>query len=186
LNLPPAKRPALGKGPTGEDKPKAPAAPPPRLSQAVALEFISRAGSPADSPTFTRAQSLSPSTNIVHSLEDGSWDQGMIMGEEQNQSAPHASSSSTAYPLPGVPPAHSKTPSQFPYRDPSPALSESGTILSDRYPPSLPYGSGNKVRDLRDDQGRFAYSQPSYSGGETTHLSQHSPSTNLHYPQQQQ
>jgi hypothetical protein len=144
---------------------------------------------------------MRPSTNTVHSLEGSSWDQGMIMGEEQNQSAPHPSSSSTAYPLPGVPAAHSKTPSQFSY--PSPAQSSSRTTLpGTMYMPAVPqgsqnfahasdrplsdaYGSGNyPVRD--HDQQRFPYSQPSYSGGETTHLSQHSSSTNLHYPQQQQ
>lgn len=211
MNLPPANRPPLGKGPTGKDKPKTPSGSHPRPSQGSGLDTVSRAGSSADSPTSTRAQSLSPSTitatmrpssNAVHSLEGGSWDQGMILNEEQSQSAPHAPSPSTGYPLPGVP-AHTKTPSQFTY--PSPAQSSSRTTLpGTMYMPTVPqgtqnfahtadrplseaYGSGNyPVRDLREDQQRFPYSQPSYSGGEAAHLSQHSPSTSLHYPQQQQ
>ncbi|KAI0297239.1 hypothetical protein B0F90DRAFT_1740393 [Multifurca ochricompacta] len=209
LNLPPANRPPLGKGPTGKDKPKTPSAPPPRPS--APLDAVSHAGSSADSPTSTRAQSLSPSTitstmrpsqNAVHSLEGSSWDQGIIMGEEQNHSAPHASSPSTGYPLPGVPP-HTKPPSQYSYS--SPAQSSSRTTLpGTMYMPTVPqgtqnfshptdrplseaYASGNyPVRDPRDDQQRFSYSQPSYSGPEAAHLSQHSPSTSLHYPQQQQ
>jgi hypothetical protein len=210
LNLPPANRPPLGKGPTGKDKPKTPSAPSSRPSQA-SLDAVSRAGSSADSPTSTRAQSLSPSTitatmrpspNAVHSLEGSSWDQGMIIGEEQNQSAPHASSPSTGYPLPGVP-AHAKNPSQFSY--PSPAQSSSRTTLpGTMYMPAVPQGTQNfphtadrplgetyaggnyPVRDPRDDQQRFPYSQPAYSGPDGTHLSQHSPSASLHYTTQQQ
>ncbi|KAI0292124.1 hypothetical protein BC826DRAFT_1092173 [Russula brevipes] len=187
LNLPPANRAPLGKGPTGKDKPKTPSAPSSRPSQA-SLDAVSRAGSSADSPTSTRAQSLSPSTitatmrpspNAVHSLEGSSWDQGMIIGEEQNQSAPHASSPSTGYPLPGVP-AHAKNPSQFSY--PSPAQSSSRTTL-----PGTIIRRGNyPVRDPRDDQQRFPYSQPAYSGPDGSHLSQHSPSASLHYTTQQQ
>ena len=209
LNLPPANRLPLGKGPTGKDKPKPPSATPAR--PATALDAVSREGSSADSPTSTRAQSLSPSTitasmrpspNAVHSLEGGSWDQSMMMGEEQNQQTPHSSSPSTGYPLSGVS-AHTKAPSQYSY--PSPAQSSSRTTLpGTMYMPVAPqgtqnfghttdrplteaYGGGNyPVRDLREDPQRFPYSQPSYSGPEATHLPQHSPSTpSLHYPTQQ-
>jgi hypothetical protein len=206
LNLPPANRPPLGKGPTGKDKPKATSAPASRPSQAGALDSVSRGGSSADSPTSTRAQSLSPSTitatmrpspSAVHSLEGGSWDQGMIMGEEQNQStAPHASSPSTGYPLSGVTP-HSKNPSQFSYSGPAQSSSRT-TLPGTMYIPTVQgtqnfahsadrplgeYGSSYSVRDPREDQQRFPYSQPSYSGPENTHISQHSPS--LHYSSQQ-
>ena len=209
LNLPPANRLPLGKGPTGKDKPKSTPAPPARPG--TALDAVSRAGSSADSPTSTRAQSLSPSTitasmrpspNAVHSLEGGSWDQSMMMGEEQNQQAPHTSSPSAGYPLSGVP-AHTKAPSQYSY--PSPAQSSSRTTLpGTMYMPVAPQGTQNfghttdrplteaygggsyPVRDLREDQQRFPYSQPSYSGPEATHLPQHSPSTpSLHYSTQQ-
>ncbi|KAH9958605.1 hypothetical protein BC827DRAFT_1219202 [Russula dissimulans] len=151
---------------------------------------------------------MRPSSNAVHSLEGSSWEQGMIMGEEQNQSAPHTSSPSTGYPLPGVPAAHSKNPSQFPY--PSPAQSSSRTTLpGTMYMPTVQQGTQNfahsadrplgeayggggsySVRDPREDQQRFSYSQPSYSGTAgtegATHISQHSPSANLHYTTTQQ
>ncbi|KAH9178415.1 hypothetical protein EDB89DRAFT_1931102 [Lactarius sanguifluus] len=208
LNLPPANRLPLGKGPTGKDKPKSTPAPPSRPS--TTLDVVSRAGSSADSPTSTRAQSLSPSTitasmrpspNAVHSLEGSSWDQSMMMGEEQNQQPPHSSSPSTGYPLSGVP-AHNKPPSQYSY--PSPAQSSSRTTLpGTMYMPVAPqgnqnfghttdrplteaYGGNYPVRDLREDQQRFPYSQTSYSGPEAAHLPQHSPSTpSLHYSTQQ-
>ena len=205
LNLPPANRPPLGKGPTGKDKPKTPSAP--RPSQADSLDAaVSSGGSSADSPTPSRARSLSPSTitatvrpspGAVHSLEGGSWDQGMIMGEEQNQSTgPHASSPSTAYPLSGVTP-HSKNPSQFSYSGPAQSSSRT-TLPGTMYIPTVQgtqnsahsadrplgeYGSCYPVRDPREDQQRFPYSQPSYSGLENTHISQYSPS--LHYSSQQ-
>ena len=219
LNLPPANRAPLGKGPTGKDRPKpSSSAAQARPSQSAALDAVSRAGSSADSPTSTRAQSLSPSTitatmrpspNAVHSLEGGSWDQGMIMGEEQTQSsAPHASSPSTAYPLSGVPPPpHSKNPSQFSYSGPAQSSSRTtlpGTMYMTAVPqgtqnfahsadrPLGEYGGSYPVRDPRDDQQqqqqqqRFPYSQPSYSAAENTHISQHSSSTtSLHYSSQQ-
>ncbi|KAI0261507.1 hypothetical protein BC834DRAFT_895613 [Gloeopeniophorella convolvens] len=217
LNLPPANRPPLGKGPTGKDKPKTPSALSARPSAAGALDSVSRAGSSADSPTSTRAQSLSPSTitatmrpspSAVHSLEGSSWDQGMLMGEDQNQPAPHASPSSTGYPLSSVPPhahAHAKPPSQYSY--PSPVQSTSRSSLpGTMYMPTVPQGAQNfahtadrpladaygggsyPVRDPREDQQqRFPYSQPSYSAPEAAHLSQHSPPpASLHYPSQQQ
>ncbi|KAF8274754.1 hypothetical protein EI94DRAFT_1794060 [Lactarius quietus] len=209
LNLPPANRLPLGKGPTGKDKPKAPPAPPAR--PATALDAVSREGSSADSPTSTRAQSLSPSTitasmrpspNAVHSLEGGSWDQSMMMGEEQqNQQAPHSSSPSTGYPLSGVS-AHTKPHSQYSY--PSPAQSSSRTTLpGTMYMPVAPqgtqnfghtpdrtlseaYGGGNyPVRDPREDTQRFPYSQPSYSGPEAAHLPQHPSTPSLQYTTQQ-
>ncbi|KAN0120963.1 hypothetical protein V8E52_004232 [Russula decolorans] len=211
LNLPPANRAPLGKGPTGKDRPKPSSAPPSRPSQGAALDAVSRGGSSADSPTSTRAQSLSPSTitatmrpspSAVHSLEGGSWDQGMIMGEEQTQSsAPHASSPSTGYPLSGVPP-HTKNPSQFSYSGPAQSSSRT-TLPGTMYMPTVPqgtqnfahsaadrplgeYGSNYPVRDPREDQQRFPYSQSSYSGADNTHISQHSPSTtSLHYTSQQ-
>ena len=149
---------------------------------------------------------MRPSPNAVHSLEGGSWDQGMIMGEEQTQSsAPHASSPSTGYPLSGVPP-HTKNPSQFSYSGPAQSSSRTtlpGTMYMTTVPqgtqnfahsadrPLGEYGSSYPVRDPRDDQQqqqqpRFPYSQPSYSGAENTHISQHSPSTtSLHYTSQQ-
>ena len=120
LNLPPANRPPLSKAPTGKDKPK-----PPPAQARPATDFEARRGrsSSVDSPTSTRAQSLSPSTitatmrpspNAVHSLEDSSWDQSMLMGMDKNQQAHYFSSPSTGYRLPGLS-AHTKAPSQYSY-----------------------------------------------------------------------
>jgi hypothetical protein len=209
LNLPPSNMPPLGKGPTGKDKPKPPYATTPRL--ATDIEAGSR-GSSADSPTSTRAQSLSPgpstvpaamrpSPNAVHSLAGGSWDQSMLMGEEQNQRVPHSSSPSTGYRLPGLP-AHTKAPSQHSY--PSPAQPSARPTLpgtmhmpasqdpehfghpTDR-PLSEAHGSGNyPVRDLKENQQRFPHSQP-YSVPEAARLPQYFPSTrDLHYSTQTQ
>jgi len=114
--------------------------------------------------------------------------------------SPHASSPSTGYPLSGVPP-HTKNPSQFSYSGPAQSSSRT-TLPGTMYMPTVPqgtqnfahsadrplgeYGGSYPVRDPREDQQRFPYSQPSYSGAENTHISQHSPSTtSLHYTSQQ-
>jgi hypothetical protein len=208
LNLPPANRPLLGKRPTGKDKPKRLPARPPRL--ATNIEAGSGGGSSADSPTSSRAQSLSPSTitatmrpspNAIHSLEGSSWDQGMLMGEEINQHSPYSSSPSTGYRFPGLP-AHTKAPSQYIY--PSPAQPSARPTLprtmhmpasqdfdhfdhpTDRPRPEA-YRSGNyPVRDLKANQQRFPHLQP-YSVPEAVRLPQHLPSTqDLHYSTQTQ
>jgi len=174
---------------------------------------------------------MRPSSNTVHSLEGSSWDQGMIIGEEQqnhhhhHHHHPSGTSTSTAYPLSGVPPPggpHAKsTPSQFSSYGSTAAQSSSrttlpGTMYMSNVPQStqnFPHaadrplgeaayggaggsaagggsGGGNyaAVRDPREDQQqRFPYSQPSYSAAEgSTHLSQHSSSTALHYTTTQQ
>ena len=191
LNLPPAKRLPLGNPVEGK-------------SHATNNPGSS---SDSDSPTSTRARSLSPSTttatmrpspNAVHSLEGGSWDQGMIIGEERNQSTgPHASLPSTGYPLSSVTP-HSKNPLQFSYSGPAQSSSRT-TLPGTMYIPTVPqgtqhffhsadrplgeYGSSYPVRGSREDQQCFPYFQPSYSGPEKTHLSQHV--TSLHYSSQQ-
>lgn len=203
LNLPPANKPPLGKGPTGKDKPKCASARPPRPTTDFEASSRGRSSS-ADSPTSTRAQSLSPSTitatmrpspNAVHSLEGGSWDQSMLMGVEKNQQAPYSSSSSTAYPLPGLP-RHTKAPSQYSYtghRQPPARTTLPGTMYmpasqDPRHFGPCPeaYGSGDfPVRDIKEDQQRLPYSQP-YSVQEATHLRQQLPSTqDLPYPTQQ-
>ena len=205
MNLPPANRPPFGKGPTGKDKPKRPSARPPRVS--TDLELVSKAGSSADSPTSTRAQSLSPSTtasmlpssNSVHGLEGGSWDQSMLMGEEQNQHTPHLSPPSTGYPLPGLRP-HTKAPSRFTY--PSPAQSSRTTFPGTMHLPVTSKGPQNfghptdrplteahggnyPLRDIGEEQQRFPHSQP-YSVPEAAHMPQHLPSTQgLHHLTQQ-
>jgi hypothetical protein len=200
LNLPPSQRPPLGKGPTGKEKAKPPSARPPRVS--TDLEAVSRAGSSADPPTSTRAQSLPPSTvtaTMRPSPNAVRRDPSMMMDEEQNQQATHSSSPSTGHRSSGVP-AHTKAPSRSTY--PSPAQSSSHANLpGTMYPPvasrgpqhydhpsdhpvtELYTGRNDPVRDLREEQQRFPHSQPYHSGPEAARLPQHSPST--HYPTQQ-
>lgn len=78
LHLPPANRPALGKGPTGKDKPK----PYPSRGSASLEEIIARtasgvpvpAGSDSPSSNSARTDSLSPTTNSMPDLASGVWD----------------------------------------------------------------------------------------------------------------
>ena len=201
LNLPPANRPPLSKGPTGKDKPERP---PAQARPATVLKaYSSDRSSSVDSPTSTRAQSLSPSTitatmrpspNAVHSLEDSSWDQSMLMGMDKNQQAHYFSSPSTGYRLPGLS-THSNAPSQYSYTShaqPSARPTLPGTMYIPtsqdprRFGPHPEaYGSGNfPVRDFKEDQKRLPYSQPD-SVPKATRLRQHSPSTEdlqIHYP----
>ncbi|KAJ8474055.1 hypothetical protein ONZ45_g16078 [Pleurotus djamor] len=102
LNLPPANRPPLGKGPTGKDKPK------PLDGVRTTFDY-SRDSSSADaeSPTSTRTSSLSPSaitasvpSRSVQVMESASsWDQSLLLGDHHPDS--HLSSAaSPTYPLP--------------------------------------------------------------------------------------
>lgn len=144
LNLPPANRPPLGKGPTGKDKPKhPPSASGSRSQDALSRppDSTSRAGS-ADSPDSTRTHSLSPSTmtatagtmraspHSASNIEGTAWDQQMLVTEQQQQQQqpePSASSSSTGYPMP----THKPVPqSQYSYSSPIPTTSR----------PSMPNG----------------------------------------------
>ena len=116
--------------------------------------------------------------------------------------------------VPPPPGPHAKNPSQFSsYQGPATQSSSRTTLPGTMYMPTVQQGTQNfahtadrplgeaayggggsgsgggsyPVRDPREDQQRFPpYSQPSYSGPEGTHLSQHSPSTSLHYTAQQQ
>ncbi|KAK7044178.1 hypothetical protein VNI00_007898 [Paramarasmius palmivorus] len=121
LNLPPANRPPLGKGPTGKDKPKLPDSishgplPPP-------ISMTSRDSS--DSPPSTRMSSHSPpgsmsTTSIgsrgpVQNVDDGAWEQTIMMSDSDLPS----SSASSSYPLPPMsapPPMSSKSIHYNPY-----------------------------------------------------------------------
>ncbi|KAA1467330.1 hypothetical protein DENSPDRAFT_847482 [Dentipellis sp. KUC8613] len=202
LNLPPANRPPLGKGPTGKDKPKAFSAASGSRSQAAAAlpTSTSRDGSSAgESPSPTRTHSLSPSTitatmrpspHSVHGLE-GTWDQPMIMGEEQPES--HASSPSTGYPLAGVaahkpPPHHYSYPPSMPstsrsvpsslYMPPVPQSAQNYAHTADRPMAEGPYSASYAVRDSRDDPQAFSYTQhTSYSSPDASQMHHASPPT---------
>ncbi|KAL1716018.1 hypothetical protein EV715DRAFT_275344 [Schizophyllum commune] len=110
LNLPPANRPPLGKGPTGKDKPKTNDH---QASQASptgynAIFTQSRASS-VDSPGSTRTSSMSPnmlpsSSRAMQVVDGGPWDQAILMNEQQSEVPPSATSSSFSLPpLPSSP-----------------------------------------------------------------------------------
>ncbi|KAH7884671.1 hypothetical protein F5I97DRAFT_1485732 [Phlebopus sp. FC_14] len=123
LNLPPANRPALGKGPTGKDRPKS-LDPAPLTNPASSK---SRDSSPmAESPSPRRSESTSPSLmsgamRTPPIMEASHWEEGFVMNEQQS-SAPHLSpASSVAYnirPLPASVPQ--KSPQQFTFSNPMP------------------------------------------------------------------
>ncbi|KAK7690603.1 hypothetical protein QCA50_005702 [Cerrena zonata] len=93
LHLPPVHRPALGKGPTGKDKPK----PYPTRTSSSLGDIIARSGSlpsgvpaPAgsDSPSSNsaRTDSLSPTTNSIHDLGVSSvWGDNISRKDTSNQ-----------------------------------------------------------------------------------------------------
>ncbi|KAF9000610.1 hypothetical protein BDQ17DRAFT_1307622 [Cyathus striatus] len=84
LNLPPANRLPLGKGPTGKDKPKAYSD-----VNSQSIQFNSSRGSSTDSPA-SRTSSLSPSaltlvslsSRVVPPVEPPSWDDAIVMDPE--------------------------------------------------------------------------------------------------------
>ncbi|TFY82881.1 hypothetical protein EWM64_g1137 [Hericium alpestre] len=209
LNLPPANRPALGKGPTGKDKPKAYNAgsssrthssgdAPPGVSS------TSRDGSSAgESPSSTRTHSMSPSTitaamrpspHSVHSLEGASWDQPMLIPDEQPEQ--QASPPSSGYSLSAVA-AHKPQPH---YSYPSPVPSTSRSVPTPMYIPPVsqsaqnyahtadrPMGDGYAtsypLRDIREETPHFAYSQNPFTSHDGTHLHHPTPTTTSIHPQ---
>lgn len=179
LNLPPANRPLLGKGPTGKDKPK--------LNESAQLFSSSRDSSSADadSPTSTRTSSLSPSA-ITASMPSRSvqvvdattpWEPLVVNDHADSQL-------STASPTFQLPPMSAPLPSkpfQYPsvYHSPpmhamSPAArhSISGPLYtmdsqtfapqSEDRPMSTTYGSNGSYM-MRMDGMREQQRQPDYS-----------------------
>ncbi|KAI0050446.1 hypothetical protein FA95DRAFT_1536210 [Auriscalpium vulgare] len=227
LSLPPANRPALGKGPTGKDKPKPGAPPTPTSSRGPgmasgSLETFSRESSSADSPSSTRAHSLSPTTitapmrpspHSAHSLEGGAggtWDQPMLMGEDDPQPALHASPPSVGYPLSSAAATHKPAYSSYP----GPVASSSRSALpGSMYMPSVPQGAQNyagppdrpmpdayaagggyPLRDPREEQSQpqqqhFSYpAQAAFTSPDPSHMHQHSPQAQqmqMHHSQRQ-
>jgi hypothetical protein len=103
LNLPPANRPPLGKGPTGKDRPRthAPDAPPPPPS--LSRPGTSRATSSAESAPPTRGNSISPSVPAMrpdsqnHNPGQSQWDPPVLMAGAENGTDGHPSPASTAF-----------------------------------------------------------------------------------------
>jgi hypothetical protein len=132
-------------------------------------------------PTSTRAQSLSPSTiaatmrpspNAVHSLEGGLWDQGIIIGSDEQPNhhhhAPtHTSSTSTAYPLSSMPHVKSLTSQQFSsYQSAAAAQSSLSqtTLPGTMYMPTA-QGTQNFAHTTDCTLGEVTHSSATGSGG---------------------
>ncbi|KAI6155577.1 hypothetical protein BKA82DRAFT_4080209 [Pisolithus tinctorius] len=125
LNLPPANRPPLGKGPTGKDKPKSLDNVP--VSQSLTK---SRDSSPiGDSPSPRRSESTSPSLiganlRTPPVMEGSQWNDGFMMNDQQPTHHPSHISSTTpsvAYNLRSMPSTtlpQQKTAHQFTFSAP--------------------------------------------------------------------
>ncbi|TRM64842.1 hypothetical protein BD626DRAFT_399930 [Schizophyllum amplum] len=137
LNLPPANRPALGKGPTGKDKPKgydqSGQGSPPSYN---GIFNASRASS-VDSPGSTRTSSLSPSMLPASSRPmqvvdtGGPWDQAILMNDQQSDVPPSASSSTFSLPpMPSSPMPSKSLPSYSSYQSTLPSARGSMSSMS--------------------------------------------------------
>ncbi|PCH42323.1 hypothetical protein WOLCODRAFT_17633 [Wolfiporia cocos MD-104 SS10] len=185
LNLPPASRPPLGKGPTGKDKPKSGAPAGLQIGTAVGLPPISSlnvsppsalaSASRTDSPssTSTRTHSLSPNslnTALANQLSgNNSWEPDNMF---KDSSEAASSSTLTSYTIPPVPPQHQAQAPTFP-------ASSSRQTLDDIYNPSVsmqgyghsperPSGLGGAAGEYSGpgsdflERRPFSYSQPSF------------------------
>ncbi|EGN99087.1 hypothetical protein SERLA73DRAFT_108396 [Serpula lacrymans var. lacrymans S7.3] len=190
LNLPPASRPSLGKGPTGKDKPKSID----DLQSHHPSSMSRDSSSAAESPSPTRTDSVSPSiiTNSMRAsprnlsvMEPTAWEDSMIMTDQQQQAPqqqhqpppePQISSSSTPYHLPAVSaPMLKKNAQQFTFPNPMSTSSRNSMSNSIYMPPSQssfshtadrPMGGGYNDMSylLREDtHHHYSYSQPSFS-----------------------
>ncbi|KDQ57241.1 hypothetical protein JAAARDRAFT_35858 [Jaapia argillacea MUCL 33604] len=187
LNLPPANRPSLGKGPTGKDKPKSysSSSGPPLLPSP--LPSVSGATSSGGSPASSRTSSLSPSamTAAVHTsphplqgMENSPWDHPFLR-EERTESRP--SPVSSTFPLSSVNSISHKQQAQFSFNSTSSSLPSSSRQMlpssiyippapqqnfshsADRPPHSGGYDSSSfLLRDLREEPQSYSYSQSSF------------------------
>ncbi|KAF8842066.1 hypothetical protein BDN67DRAFT_995818 [Paxillus ammoniavirescens] len=196
LNLPPANRPALGKGPTGKDKPKS--LDNPSLSQSSSK---SRDSSPiGESPSPRRSESTSPSVigggsiRTPPIMEGNNWDEGFMMSDQQPPAPQISSTPSVPYGMRPVAAATvpQKSPQQFTFSTPMPprplatnnvpshSLQSSYAHTADR-----PIASGYNdmsyllCTDVRENSHySYHYQQPPFSGEST--ISSQSPQLSVH------
>ncbi|KAL4252316.1 hypothetical protein ABKN59_002595 [Abortiporus biennis] len=181
LNLPPANRPPLGKGPTGKDKPKPYA---PRSGSAIA----ERSDSPSSGSTRTHSLSpssiagaLNPSPQAVSALDGGSWDDAMLLRKERSDS--QSASMSAAYPI--TPVSTTTTQTSYSYPPVSANSSRQAAMaqiymqpITQNYPHSAdrPTGGGNYPDAFMDR--RYSFSQPAFSAThDSSQLQSHSPTS---------
>ncbi|KAK0204707.1 hypothetical protein DFS33DRAFT_682987 [Desarmillaria ectypa] len=188
LNLPLANRPALGKGPTGKDKPKTY-----ELNAASTSIPLRSSRDSSSSPGSTRASSLSPgnlATTVpprsVTEVEGGSWDQTLMINDQQSDVP--SSSASSSYPLPPMNPPPIKQYASYT----SPVPTSRNSLPSSVYissqnsyshsadrPVSSAYtnSAGFVVRDVRDEpRSHYSYS-PQSSFHDNSMPSQSPPNT---------
>ncbi|OCH95468.1 hypothetical protein OBBRIDRAFT_831026 [Obba rivulosa] len=188
LGMPLANRPALGRGPTGKDKPKGPSSQSSNMSTSLPpISALSSGGplpstsrdSPSDSSSRTHSLSpsaysaaLSQSPHSVPGLEGNNWDE--FLGKDQSE----ASASSAAYPL-QLPVSTSG--SQAPCYASSATSNTRSTLeqlyfqsLTQNYSPTSdrPMGGGQSMGadgftsnpfTLREERRPFSFPQPSLS-----------------------
>ncbi|KIK96461.1 hypothetical protein PAXRUDRAFT_825917 [Paxillus rubicundulus Ve08.2h10] len=195
LNLPPANRLPLGKGPTGKDKPKT--LDNPSLSQPSSK---SRDSSPiGESPSPRRSESASPSViggasiRTPPIIEGNNWEEGFIMGDQQPPAPQISSAPSVTYgmrPVP-APAVTQKSPQQFTFSTPMPprplatnnvpghALQSSYTHTADR-PIASGYNDMNYLlcTDVRENTHYSYHYQQPFSGEST--ISSQSPQLSVH------
>ncbi|KAH7911349.1 hypothetical protein BJ138DRAFT_1085771 [Hygrophoropsis aurantiaca] len=170
LNLPPASRPTLGKGPTGKDKPKSLDHEP--TSQSSKSRDSSLA---AESPSPRRSESVSPgliTSNIRTSpmIESGNWEESFIMNDQQPRGSHVSSTSSNPYNLRPIPPViPQKSPQQFTFSNQIPSASRSvmpsnvqGHPLQSSYSHSTDRPTGTGYNDMNYLLCDVADSSPQY------------------------
>ncbi|EIN03705.1 hypothetical protein PUNSTDRAFT_146885 [Punctularia strigosozonata HHB-11173 SS5] len=197
LNLPPANRPPLGKGPTGKDKPKSYVSSPIDASGSGSSSQTmtgcerpgpSRATSSAeDSAPPTRGNSLSPSAPPpALRTSPSSWDAMVAASSAENGTESHASPASTAFSHPSpatssfahIPPPMS--PASFAHGSAGPS-----TASSQPYTPtgqySLPPIGGSSLPP--SSQAGYSYSAPAPSSSRQAHAGNaYLLSSNQHVP----
>jgi hypothetical protein len=161
LNLPPANRPALGKGPTGKDKPKSSSS----GSRLRTLDSPAHDSSDPASPSSTGTGSNSPSTMnannpraSTHAVDGPRWDQPLLMDNEKtylpsiSTPTPQKPMQHYTYPIP-LPPTSSRIATSTPLYISTPQA----THTTDR---SMGNAYGNFVlRDSRGQQQQSPHSQ---------------------------
>lgn len=184
LNLPPANRAPLGKGPTGKDKPKPQpqqpnTASPSGSSTLPPIQFLPQVSptnslpsmpvSRHDSPSSasTRTHSLSPTTfnstlgqtGSMSGMDSQVWDSSAFMAKDQQEPGP--SSASSSYTIPPVPGPSTSHTSAYPSSASRPSLDEAyPPLTSYQYSPDRslapidPYGQNTNSGFLLRDERR--------------------------------
>ncbi|KAJ7593536.1 hypothetical protein C8J56DRAFT_780242 [Mycena floridula] len=170
LNLPPANRQPLGKGPTGKDKPKSFEA---NLANLIPLQD-SRDSSSAE--PISRGSSLSPMQILAPPLRsmselENTWEQTIIIPDKQSE-APSSSASSPYLSSPLSAPISSAKSIQYPYAAlnsaPRSLMSAPIYLSQHSYSPaserrlSATYGNHSFVMRPEDQRQQYSYSQPSF------------------------